>query len=99
MSTSRPHGIIAAAATPFFPDFTVDHERLVAHCRYLLEHGCDGINLLGTTGEATSLSVDQRLRTMQAIAQARLPVDRFLVGTGAAALEDACKLVQGARSL
>ena len=36
---------------------------------------------------------------MQAIAQAGLPVDRFLVGTGAAALEDACRLVQGARNL
>ncbi len=55
--TIRLRGVIAAAATPLNADFSIDTERLIEHCRALFAEGCDGINLLGTTGEATSFSV------------------------------------------
>ncbi|HVJ53524.1 MAG TPA: dihydrodipicolinate synthase family protein [Aliidongia sp.] len=95
----RVKGIIAAAATPLHADFTIDHDKLVGHCRRLLDRGCNGINLLGTTGEATSFSVAERLAAMQAVAKSGLPLDRFLVGTGAAALADAVALTGAAREL
>jgi dihydrodipicolinate synthase/N-acetylneuraminate lyase len=72
MSTNRPRGVIAATATPLQADGTPDLQRLVMHCRTLLESGCDGINLLGTTGEATAFSVDQRLAVMRAVVDAGL---------------------------
>jgi 4-hydroxy-tetrahydrodipicolinate synthase len=93
-------GIFAAAATPLKADLSIDIQRLVEHCRWLLnEGGCDGVNLLGTTGEATSFSVEQRLDAMRAVAESGLPMDRFMVGTGAAALKDAVRLTSGAREL
>jgi 4-hydroxy-tetrahydrodipicolinate synthase len=93
-------GVIAAAATPLHPDFSIDHEKLVAHCRWLLgEGGCNGVNLLGTTGEATSFSVEQRLAAMKAVASAGLPLRQMMVGTGAAALGDALTLTAAARDL
>jgi 4-hydroxy-tetrahydrodipicolinate synthase len=93
-------GVFAAAATPLKTDFSIDEEKLVAHCRWLLdEGGCDGVNLLGTTGEATSFSVAQRLSAMRAVAEAGLPLNRFMVGTGAAAMEDAVTLTKAAREL
>ena len=93
-------GIFAAAATPLRADLTIDSERLVRHCRWLLnEGGCDGVNLLGTTGEATSFSVEQRLGAMQAVAESGLPMTRFMVGTGAAAMRDAITLTKAAREL
>jgi 4-hydroxy-tetrahydrodipicolinate synthase len=93
-------GILAAAATPLKADLSIDTERLVRHCRWLLaEGGCDGVNLLGTTGEATSFSVEQRLDAMRAVAESGLPMERFMVGTGAAALSDAVRLTSGAREL
>jgi 4-hydroxy-tetrahydrodipicolinate synthase len=96
----RLTGIFAAAATPLKTDLSIDTERLVRHCRWLLnEGGCDGVNLLGTTGEATSFSVEQRLDAMRTIAASGLPMDRFMVGTGAAALSDALRLTSGAREL
>lgn len=96
----RLTGVIAATATPISRDLSIDHDRLIAHCRWLLEHGgCDGINLLGTTGEATSFSLAQRLTTMQAVAGSGLALDRMMVGTGAAALEDAVTLTRAARDL
>lgn len=97
--TEELRGVIAAAATPLRPDLSIDRERLVEHCGWLLEHGCDAINLLGTTGEATSFSTGQRLAAMQAVAGAGLPMARFMVGTGAAALADAVELTKAAREL
>jgi 4-hydroxy-tetrahydrodipicolinate synthase len=93
-------GIFAASTTPLKADLTIDTERLVGHCRWLLnEGGCDGVNLLGTTGEATSFSVEQRLGAMRAIASSGLPMSRFMVGTGAAAMRDAITLTKAAREL
>ncbi len=93
-------GVIAAAATPLTPAFDIDHLRLVEHCAWLLEAGgCDGINLLGTTGEATSFSVEQRIAAMTAVAKAGLPLERIMVGTGAAAFQDALTLTAAAREL
>ncbi len=89
-------GVVAATLTPLQPDLAPDLERLVRHCAWLLAHGCDGINLLGTTGEAVSLSVEQRIRVMRAVAGAGLPLGRFVVGTGAAAFADAVELTREA---
>ena len=95
----RIRGVVAAAATPRTPDFSIDRERLVAHCAQLLKRGCDGINLLGTTGEATSFPLEERLGAMEAIVRSNLPLDRFMVGTGAASLADAVRLTAAARAL
>jgi 4-hydroxy-tetrahydrodipicolinate synthase len=96
MSGSVLTGVVAASITPLEPDATPDFGRLVRHCTWLLEQGCDGIKLLGTTGEAVSLSVDQRIAVMRAVAGAGLPVDRFMVGTGAAAFADTVALTREA---
>ena len=96
----RLHGVIAATPTPLKSDLAIDVERLIGHCRWLLgDGGCDGINLLGTTGEATSFSVEQRLAAMRAVAGSGLPLERMMVGTGAAAFADAVTLTSAAREL
>lgn len=94
------HGVIAAAATPLRDDLSIDLDGLVEHCRYLLgDGGCDGINLLGTTGEATSFGVDQRIAAMRAVARSGLDLRRFMVGTGTAALDDTARLTAEAKEL
>jgi 4-hydroxy-tetrahydrodipicolinate synthase len=92
-------GVFAATVTPLASDATPDLKRLVRYCAWLLAHGCDGINLLGTTGEAASFSVEQRIAVMRAVADAGLPVGRFVVGTGAAAFADTVALTREAFAL
>lgn len=100
LDARRLRGVVAAAPTPLREDLTIDVDRLVAHCAWLLRQGgCDGVNLLGTTGEATSLSLDARIMAMRAVAAGGLPLDRIMVGTGAAAFEDAARLTAAARDL
>ncbi len=84
-------GVIAAIPTPV-DSGRPDPSRLISLAKYLLTSGCDGLNVLGTTGEATSFSVVQRMAVMSAIARAKLPLDRMIVGTGAVAVADAVKL-------
>ena len=96
---ARPRGVIAATATPVDAGYVPDLPRLLAHCRALLDNGCDAINLLGTTGEATAFGVEQRLAVMRAVADGGLPLARFMVGTGVPALDDTVRLTRAACEL
>ena len=92
-------GVIAAVATPVEGDGAPDLKRAVKLARHLLENGCDGLNVLGTTGEATSFSLDERRSVMSAYKKEGLPLDRLMVGTGAAAMSDAVALTRHAAEL
>jgi len=98
-ATTTLHGVIAAVATAIDDKGEPDGARSTALARYLLDNGCDGLNVLGTTGEATSFSLDQRKRVMSAYATSGLPLDRMMVGSGAAALADAIALTKHAAEL
>ena len=92
-------GVIAAVATAVDGAGAPDAARSVKLARFLLDTGCDGLNVLGTTGEATSFSLSQRKRVMTAYREAGLPLDRLMVGTGAAATADAVALTRHAAEL
>lgn len=92
-------GVIAAILTPVTVDLTPDLDRLAQHCRWLLQNGCDGINLLGTTGEAASYSGAQRTAIMRGLGERGAALSAMMVGTGAAALEDAVAITRSAMEL
>lgn len=81
MTSQRLQGVIAAVPTPVGADGEPDTTRFLAHARWALANGCDGLNVLGTTGEANSLSSAQRKAVMAAAASS-LPRERLMVGTG-----------------
>lgn len=97
---SKPlSGVIAAIATPVDETGAPDLKRAINLARYLLDNGCDGLNVLGTTGEATSFSVDERKGVMDAYKANGLPMHRLMVGTGAASVTDAVALTRHAADL
>ncbi|MFZ0574291.1 MAG: dihydrodipicolinate synthase family protein, partial [Candidatus Cybelea sp.] len=89
-------GVWAAALTPVTADFQPDAAKAIPYYRELLANGCDGINVLGTTGEAMSFSAQQRVQYMRSLASSGLPMARMMAGTGAAALDDAVELTRTA---
>src|ERR1700744_174578 len=89
-------GGVAAIATAVGDNGEPDSARSLGLARFLFGNGCDGLNVLGTTGEATSFSLEQRRRVMSAYAASGLPLHRMMVGTGAAALADAVALTRHA---
>ena len=99
MSKKSLSGVIAAIATPIDEAGSPDLARAIKLARYLLDNGCDGLNVLGTTGEATSFSRDERMVVMSAYKTNKLPLERLMVGTGAAAVSDAVALTRHAAEL
>jgi 4-hydroxy-tetrahydrodipicolinate synthase len=91
-------GVLAAAVTPLSPSGAPDTARFLHHARWLLAHGCDGLNVLGTTGEATSLPAADRLALMQAAARGLDPA-RLMVGTGCPDLATTIRLTWAAGEL
>ena len=91
-SFDRPTGVYAAVLTPFDEDGAPDSAALALHCRWLLANGCDGLSILGTTGEANSLSVEERLHLMEKLVEDGIPAQVLLPGTGSCALPDAARL-------
>jgi 4-hydroxy-tetrahydrodipicolinate synthase len=82
-------GVYAAVLTPFTDKLEPDLERFVRHCKWLLANGCDGLAPLGTTGEANSLSVAQRLALVEAARAGGVPLANCIFGAGSCALADA----------
>jgi 4-hydroxy-tetrahydrodipicolinate synthase len=99
MTTRTLRGVIAAIATTIDKNGTPDQARALKLARFLLDNGCDGLNVLGTTGEATSFSREERMGLMSAYRDNGLPMQRLMVGTGAAAVSDAIALTQHAAGL
>ena len=91
-SGADPKGILAAVLTPMDEDLKPDHEAFAAHCDRLLAAGCHGLSVFGTTGEANSLSVNERLAALEALVKSGVPMKTLLPGTGSCALTDTVRL-------
>ena len=90
------NGVWCPALMPLDADLEPDVGMFVDHCRWVLEEGCHGLVMFGTTGEANSFSVEERIRVLDAAIDAGLPADRMMVGTGCAALPDTVRLTRHA---
>lgn len=80
---SAPIGrILTAMVTPFGADGSVDLDEAVRLAEHLIAHGSEGLVVHGTTGEASTLTDDEKLALTEAVAGAvgdRVPV---ISGTG-----------------
>ncbi|CAA6603608.1 Dihydrodipicolinate synthetase family protein [Rhodospirillaceae bacterium LM-1] len=94
--TGLAKGVWAAALTPLDANLTPDIQALVSHCRWLLANGCDGLAVLGTTGEANSFSVSERLAILDGLAEAGIPGANLVPGTGCCAFPDTVALTKRA---
>lgn len=92
-------GVFAAVLTPVGADLVPDVARHADHCRWLLKSGCDGLGILGTTGEANSLSVDERITVMEGLVKAGIPAEKLMPGTGCCSIVDSVVLTKKALEL
>lgn len=92
MAASAAPGVFAAALTPLHEDLSPDHGLFARHCRWLLDNGCDGLSILGTTGEANSFSREERIEILDRLVAAGVPAGRLLPGTGCCAIPDTVAL-------
>lgn len=89
-------GVNCATLTPMEDDGAACIPLLEAHCRWLLAAGCDGIVLLGTTGEANSFSIDERKGILENLLEIGIDAQRLIIGTGCCAIDDTVTLTKHA---
>ena len=92
-------GVNVAVLTAMRPDLTVDLDVMAAHSRWLLEQGANGLGVLGTTGEANSLGISERLHLMEGLVERGLPADKMLPGVGVPAISDTVAMARRAAEL
>jgi 4-hydroxy-tetrahydrodipicolinate synthase len=92
-------GVNAAVLTAMNNDLSIDLDRMAAHCRWLLANGCNGLGVLGTTGEANSLGISERIAVLEGLAARGIPASRMMPGTGTTALTDTVLLTKKAEEL
>ncbi|MCZ6809780.1 MAG: dihydrodipicolinate synthase family protein [Proteobacteria bacterium] len=94
----RLAGVLSPVVTPFKDDLSPDPERFVQHCRWLLSQNVN-LAVFGTTSEANSLSVEEKISLLDQLVDAGIESSRLLSGTGHCALTDTVKLTAHAVSL
>ena len=94
MASARFGRVLTAMVTPFHDDGSLDLDGAVGLARWLVEHGNDGLVLAGTTGEAPTLTDDEKVELWRAVRDA---VDVPLVaGTGTYDTRHTCELSERA---
>lgn len=59
--------VLTAMITPFNEDLTVNYPEVKKLTRYLIDNGSDGLVVLGTTGEAPTLTMDEKLTILEIV--------------------------------
>jgi 4-hydroxy-tetrahydrodipicolinate synthase len=96
--TSRIRGVLSPVVTPFDSELRPDGERLIRHCRWLLEQGV-GLAVFGTNSEANSMSLAEKRALLDELVTAGLPPHRMMPGTGCCAFTDTAELTRHAMQL
>lgn len=65
----RIEGCLSAIPTPFTSD-DIDENALATHANWMVDNGCSGIVVCGTTGESATMSNDEKIRAMNVVSEA-----------------------------
>ncbi|MCS6825252.1 MAG: dihydrodipicolinate synthase family protein [Caldilinea sp.] len=93
------HGVFAPVLTPMNDDLSPAVEMWVAFCKQLLDEGCTGLAPFGTTSEANSLGLGERLSMLETLVESGVPAAQLMPGVGTCAIPDTVKLTKQAVQL
>src|SRR5262245_29684250 len=94
---SQPlRGIFAPTLTPYHADLGVVVDRWTDHSKRLLATGCHGLCPFGTTSEANSLGVEERVDLLEQLIDAGVAAENLIPGTGTCAIPDTIRLTRHA---
>ena len=91
--------VLTAVVTPFRSDGSVDLDAFRSLCGHLVENGSDGVVVTGTTGEAPTLSDDERLALYEAALEAVGGRATVVAGTGTYSTAHSVHLTEAAHAL
>lgn len=87
-------GIWAPLLMPLLENLEPDPARMLALTEELLDSGCHGVALFGTTSEANSFSLAERMEALEYLVKAGIDPARLMVGNGCCAYPDSLQLTR-----
>ena len=95
---SKIKGIYAASMSLFNKDLSLNVEKTIAHAEKIIEQGCHGVAIFGSTGQAQLISISEKITLLNSLSQNRYK-DKYLIGTGLNSLSETINLMKVASSL
>ncbi|MFN3004746.1 4-hydroxy-tetrahydrodipicolinate synthase [Mycolicibacterium wolinskyi] len=80
--TARLGTVLTAMVTPFKPDGSLDLDAAARLAAHLVDSGCDGLVLSGTTGESPTTTDDEKIALLRAVLEAVGDRARIIAGAG-----------------
>jgi 4-hydroxy-2-oxoglutarate aldolase len=92
----KVEGVFAPIATPFKVDGTIDFGKYAENLAKFDKTGLAGITVLGSNGEFTMLSHQEKLDLVAAVRKGLSPDKTVIAGTGCESLKETIELTKGA---
>mgnify|MGYP001403803259 FL=1 len=91
-------GIYAAGMSVFNKDLSLNILKTINHAEKIIDKGCHGVAIFGSTGQAQLISVSEKIYLLNELSQSRHK-DKYLIGTGLNSLSEIVNLMKVASSL
>ena len=95
---SKIKGIYAASMSLFNKDLSLNIEKTVGHAEKLIDQGCHGVAIFGSTGQAQLISISEKVSLLNKLSLSQHKT-KYLIGTGLNSLSETINLMKVAISL
>ena len=91
-------GIYAASMSVLNDNLTLNVSKTVEHAEKLIDKGCHGVAIFGSTGQAQLLPISEKIELLNYLSKSKYN-EKFMIGTGLNSLGETINLMKVAQSL
>jgi len=91
-------GIYAAGMSVFNSDLSLNVKKTISHAEKIIDYGCHGVAIFGSTGQAQLISVSEKISLLNELSKSKYR-EKYLIGTGLNSLNETINLMKVANSL
>ena len=91
-------GIFAASMSIFNEDLSLNIEKTVDHAEKIIDQGCHGVAIFGSTGQAQLISISEKISLLNQLTKSKYK-EKYLIGTGLNSTTETINLMKVATSL
>ncbi len=91
-------GIFAASMSVLNSDLSLNIEKTINHAESLIDDGCHGTAIFGSTGQSQLISISEKIELLNKLSNSKYK-DKHLIGTGLNSLAETINLMKIATSL
>ena len=95
---SKINGIYAASMSVINNDLTLDVTKTIQHAEMVIDQGCHGAAIFGSTGQAQLISISEKVNLLNQLSTSKYK-EKYIIGTGLNSLSETVNLMSVARSL